>query len=93
MKPITRADLENAVTEAQYTVCVQHLREMKCPICGSPKEYYHSLCRRCWFALPEDYRKRLCVERDTPANIEIFVRAYLAAKDLLREMGMGELIA
>lgn len=87
MKPITLADLENSVTQAQYTVCLQHLRDLQCPICDCRKEYYRYFCRTCYFALPEEMRAPLWIERQTPADLQQFVTAYLAAKQFLREIG------
>jgi hypothetical protein len=93
MKPITMEDLKNSITQAQYTVCVQHLRDLKCPMCQQPKEYYRCFCRTCYFALPEQYRGPLYIERRTPPDLEIFVTGYLAAKDFLRSIGRGEPVA
>lgn len=87
MKPITREDLENAITQAQYTVCLQHLRDLNCPICQAPKDYYRCFCRTCYFALPDEMRAPLWIERTTPADLGAFVSGYLAAKDFLRQLG------
>ena len=87
MKPITREDLENSITQAQYTVCLQHLRDLRCPVCQDPKEYYRCFCKRCYFALPEELRAPLWIERTTPPDLQSFVAGYLAAKLFLREMG------
>ena len=92
LRRITIADLENSITEGQFRVCQQHLRDLKCPICEAPKEYYRCFCRPCYFALPEEMRPALWLERTDLKNLEIFVRAYLAAKMYLREIGRCEAI-
>ena len=86
-------DLESAVTEAQYRVCLEHLRGVKCPTCDAPKFAYHCFDRRCYFALPEEMRQTLWLDRTTPDNLAKWVRAYLAAKAFLREMGRENICA
>ena len=93
MRRITRPELENSITQAQFTICLQHLREDRCPACDGPKEYYRSFCKTCYFCLPLDIRARMWIERDTPENVTEFVTAYLAAKQFLRECGRSEAIA
>lgn len=90
---ITRADLENSITQAQYTVCLQHLRDLKCPMCGERKDYYQCFCKTCYFAVPEVTRRQLWIERTTPPDLEQFVAAYLAAKQFLRDIGRAEPIS
>lgn len=87
MKPITREELENSITQAQYSVCLQHLRDLRCPICGDRKEYHKCFCRTCYFVLPEPMRAPLWIARTTRPELEQFVTAYLAAKDYLRSVG------
>jgi hypothetical protein len=89
---ITYQDLENSITQAQYTVCVQHLRDMKCPICSTRKGYCQAFCKACYFALPAEMRAPLWIERTTPDDLRKFVKAYLDAKDFLRGIGRAEVI-
>lgn len=90
MRRITIADLENSITEAQYTICVQQLRDLRC-MCGGPKEYYKCFCRTCYFALPLEMRAPLWIEHTTVPDLERFVRGYLSARRFIREMGRAEL--
>ena len=77
-------------TEAQFTLCRQHLQADRCPICGRIKENKQCFCRHCYFALPEDLRRPLWIERtDRKALIE-WAQNYTAAKDWLRRRGMDE---
>ncbi len=85
LEPISRADLENSVTQAQYTVCLQHLRDLVCPVCTARKEYYRCFCKACYFCLPFELRTPLWIERETPVDLAAFVQGYIVAKRYLRE--------
>lgn len=79
-----------AISQAQYTVSLQHLRDLRCPICHASKECYRCFCRTCYFALPAEMRTPLWIQRTTRPDLEAFVVAYLAAKQFLRDIGREE---
>ena len=77
-------------TEAQFTLCRQHLRQDTCPICDRPKEGDQCFCKHCYFALPKPMRNALWIGRmDKPGLIE-WAQNYMAAKDWLRKHGMDQ---
>lgn len=93
LQPISRPDLEHAITQAQYTVCLQHLRDLVCPVCRGRKEYHRCFCRACYFCLPREMRDPLWIEGTNRPDLARFVRAYLKAKSFLREMGREDVCA
>ncbi len=92
MQRVTVQDLENAITQAQRTTCLNQRRQIKCPVCESPKAYGHCLCQRCYHSLPEKMRIVLYIDLRTATeeSLATWIQNFLAAKHHLRQMGMGE---
>lgn len=84
---ISRADIEDSVTQAQYTICLQHFRDLKCPICQARKQYHQCFCKTCYFSLPENMRGPLWTEASSREGLAKFVSAYITAKSFLRSLG------
>jgi len=91
MQRITMQDLDNSITQAQRTTCLNQRRQIKCPICEAPKAYGHCLCQRCFHSLPESIRGGLYLLALASVDaLDKWIQNFLAAKDYLRQMGMGE---
>jgi hypothetical protein len=74
----------SGLTKAQVTISHAHLRGSACPICGNKKTPYMPFCKGCYFALPDDLRPGLWIERTDINAISEFAEKYFIAKDWLR---------
>lgn len=73
--------------EAQFVLCRQHLRQLRCPICERPKESNQCFCRQCYFSLPRDLQLALWINRTDRKSLTEWSEKYTAAKHLLRSQG------
>ena len=81
------------LTQAQIALCHRQLTSDKCPVCRGKKDAFHSLCKSCYFALPEDMRPGLWIKRTDVPSIMEFAERYVAAKDWLRSRGISRAAA
>jgi len=89
LKAVTLAEIEQSITQAQYTVFIHYFRETRCPSCQNPKEYRQCFCKRCYFALPDEMRAPLWTRADTPDNLKHWIAAYIQARNFLTKAGIA----
>lgn len=75
-------------TEAQFTLCRQHLRQETCPICERHKDRNKCFCVQCYRALPKSMQGPLWLDRMDKQSLITWAQNYTAAKDWLRKHGM-----
>ena len=74
------------MTDAQFTIALQQLRDDFCPICRARKARDRCFCKRCYFALPDPMRGPLWLHRFSREALTEWAEKYQQAKDYLRQL-------